>query len=261
VDFREWADDLSRWGATRARNVMLLDAVDSTHRCGRAVAAEALELDLTAWIFALRQRAGRGRLGRPWSSPAGAGVYASWVLRAPRAGLATLPLLVGVGLCEGLGALGFGCGLKWPNDLQIGGAKVGGILLESRGRCDPAVVVASFGVNHSHRRSDLPAAGAASLALLDPGRLPKLSALTRVLAEAVEEELAGHGARHSWNPRHAVERYSAWTVHRTGDRLEVRSGDEVCAGEFVGFSAGGHLRLRTAAGERRFVAGEVAGRA
>ncbi len=194
MDFRAWADALCGWGKARRRNVVLLSSADSTNRVGLAVAAQVegpdVEgLDVEAWIFALHQRAGRGRFGRAWSSPPGAGVYASWVFKAPRVALETLPLLVGAGLCEGLASLGIDCRLKWPNDLLLGGAKLGGILLQTRGAKDPATVVAGFGVNHSHEAGDLPGPEATSLASAAPDRLPTLSRLATVLAEAVETEV------------------------------------------------------------------------
>lgn len=257
MDFRSWADDLSGWGTTRRRDVVLLASVGSTNEVGLAVAAEADALDLEAWIFALHQRAGRGRFDRAWSSPRGAGVYASWVFRAPRAALETLPLLVGVGLCEGLGTLGFDCRLKWPNDVQLGGSKLGGILLQTRGAGDPATVVTGFGVNHSHGPETLPGTGATSLALAAPDRIPRLSHLTIVLAEAVENEVESQRRRASWDPALAMERYASWTAHKPGDALRFRVGDEICGGEFAGFSPRGYLKLSTAAGERRFAAGEI----
>ena len=53
-------------------------------------------------FLAFEQTAGRGRLGRSWSSPAGQGVYASRMLTVEPERLQTLPLLVGVGLCRAL---------------------------------------------------------------------------------------------------------------------------------------------------------------
>jgi BirA family biotin operon repressor/biotin-[acetyl-CoA-carboxylase] ligase len=254
VEFRSWADDLSGWAKTRRRDIVLVSSVKSTNEVGLAAAAGGVDLD--AWIFALHQVAGRGRFERPWSSPRGAGVYASWVFRAPRAALEVLPLVVGVGLCEGLGSLGFDCRLKWPNDVQLGGAKLGGILLQTRGSGDPASVVAGFGVNHGHRPEDLPGPEATSLALAAPERTPSLARLTVVLAEAVEDEVRRQ-RRSSWDAELAMERYAAWTAHRKGEALRFRAGDETCRGEFVGFSPQGHLRLLTTGGERCFTAGEI----
>ena len=112
-----------------------------------------------ALVSADQQTAGRGRLGRSWSSPAGRDLYASVILRpgVPAAGFGALALAVGVGLREGLlgvfgGALGE-LALKWPNDLLLGGRKLAGILCESRWRGREVEVVVGFGIN-VHRQLD-----------------------------------------------------------------------------------------------------------
>jgi BirA family biotin operon repressor/biotin-[acetyl-CoA-carboxylase] ligase len=114
-----------------------------------------------ALVTADAQTAGRGRLGRPWSSPPGRDIYASVILRpgAPSAGFGALALAVGVGLREGLVAAfgeeafcsGTGLALKWPNDLLLDGRKLAGILCESRWRGREVELVVGFGVN-VHRR-------------------------------------------------------------------------------------------------------------
>ncbi|MCA9696505.1 MAG: biotin--[acetyl-CoA-carboxylase] ligase [Myxococcales bacterium] len=112
-----------------------------------------------ALVSADAQTAGRGRLGRHWSSPPGRDLYASVVLRpgAPQAVYGALALAVGVGLREGLlrafdGALP-GLSLKWPNDLLLDGRKLAGILCESRWRGREVELVIGFGVN-VHRSED-----------------------------------------------------------------------------------------------------------
>ena len=82
------------------------------------------------------QTAGRGRLGRTWEDRPGHALMWSVLLRpsalaAEDAGL--VPLMAGValaGACRSITGLDVRC--KWPNDLQLDGAKVGGILVESR---------------------------------------------------------------------------------------------------------------------------------
>lgn len=85
-----------------------------------------------AVVAADLQTRGRGRLGRAWASPPGTGVWFSLVLRpelspdkAPQISLATA-----VGVAAGLSKLGYQAGIKWPNDIYIGGRKVCGMLTE-----------------------------------------------------------------------------------------------------------------------------------
>ncbi|PRQ05353.1 Bifunctional ligase/repressor BirA [Enhygromyxa salina] len=158
-----------------------------------------------ALVTADAQTAGRGRLGRPWSSPPGRDIYASVVLRpgAPSAGFGALALAVGVGLREGLVAV-FGAelsslALKWPNDLLLGGRKLAGILCESRWRGREVELVVGFGVNvHRTREEFEPSlrARATSLALHLPeadrrGRATILAAVLHELEGTLERFFAG----------------------------------------------------------------------
>ena len=237
----------------------MLSSTHSTNRLALDLLSLAPHLDVDAWIFALHQRQGSGRFGRSWASPSGAGVYASLLLRVRQDALGTLPMVVGVGLCEALSVEGFDCRLKWPNDLQLNGKKVGGILLQSRCSQGRVSVVVGFGVNHTHQVSDLPRIDCTSLELSASARLPSLAEMSTRLADAVEGELDLYRHALSWGSPSIVERYRTWSVHRLGDRLEVANGGDVVSGEFAGFSAEGHLRLRTPSGERLLVAGELGG--
>jgi BirA family transcriptional regulator, biotin operon repressor / biotin---[acetyl-CoA-carboxylase] ligase len=115
------------------------------------------------WLVARRQTAGRGRQGRHWDSPEGNFHGSTLVhLRQYDPPAATLSLVVGValhravaGLCPDLSAMQ----LKWPNDLLVGPAKLGGILLERSGHA----VVCGIGVNLGWA-PDLPDRATVSLA-------------------------------------------------------------------------------------------------
>lgn len=100
-------------------------------------------------VAADEQTHGRGRLGRQWASPPGAGVYASAVLRPSPAEAALLTMAAGVALSEAIeAATGLPTSLKWPNDIYAGSRKLAGILAEAGttgGAIDHAVV--GFGIN------------------------------------------------------------------------------------------------------------------
>ncbi|OUR88345.1 biotin--[acetyl-CoA-carboxylase] ligase [Gammaproteobacteria bacterium 42_54_T18] len=105
-----------------------------------------------------QQTAGRGRRGRPWVSPYGTNIYLSmvWDFFNGAAALEGLSLAVGVAIANALKAKGVeGVELKWPNDVLVGGAKLGGILLEMTG--DPSGhchVVLGVGINISISEKD-----------------------------------------------------------------------------------------------------------
>ncbi len=121
--------------ASASLRVLRHDVVDSTNECAHAAleAGEARDGDVHV---ARGQTRGRGRLGRRWESPPGEGLYVSLVHLPPppgphapavtmAAGLALLDLLLGLGVERAR--------LDWPNDVVAGGAKLAGVLVESRG--------------------------------------------------------------------------------------------------------------------------------
>ena len=97
----------------------------------------ARPLPLGSIVVADHQTAGRGRLDRRWESPPGTALLVSFVLRPNP----VLSLAAGVAAAQ---ACGGGVRLKWPNDLLLHGAKVGGILVEVTPR---ATAICGIGIN------------------------------------------------------------------------------------------------------------------
>jgi len=98
-------------------------------------------------VVANAQSAGRGRLGRTWASPPGAGLYVSAVLR-PKPDLSLLTIAAGVAVAQGIqAATGLAVDLKWPNDAFVGGRKVAGILAEANSSAAGPYVIVGFGIN------------------------------------------------------------------------------------------------------------------
>jgi BirA family biotin operon repressor/biotin-[acetyl-CoA-carboxylase] ligase len=148
-------------------------------------------------IATLRQTAGRGRLDRSWSAPTDRTLAAS-VLLDPRGLVAEsrgwVPLLAGVAMRASLASLvapGDGVvGLKWPNDVQIDGRKVCGVLAQARpdGR-----IVVGVGVNLTVPAELLPTATSTSLGLHGvEGDAPALA--DRVLSAFLADALASFDA-------------------------------------------------------------------
>jgi BirA family transcriptional regulator, biotin operon repressor / biotin---[acetyl-CoA-carboxylase] ligase len=96
----------------------------------------ARPLPIGSVVVAEHQTAGRGRLDRRWESPPGTALLASFVLRPNP----LLSLAAGVAAAE---ACGGDVRLKWPNDLLLHGAKVGGILVEAMA----ARAICGIGIN------------------------------------------------------------------------------------------------------------------
>lgn len=110
-------------------------------------------------IVTEHQTAGKGRRGRAWSSPAGKSLAMSVILRpeiAP-ARAPELTLVAAVALAQTLRDSGVEAKIKWPNDVQIGGRKVAGILTELSADVERVhFVVLGIGVNLNAETGDFP---------------------------------------------------------------------------------------------------------
>lgn len=101
-------------------------------------------------VLAERQEHGRGRRGRHWLSPPGGGIWMSWGYRfaSGMGRMGALSLAMGCALAEALTPTVPGLGLKWPNDLVVAGAKLGGVLVELKGSAaGPCKAVIGVGIN------------------------------------------------------------------------------------------------------------------
>jgi BirA family biotin operon repressor/biotin-[acetyl-CoA-carboxylase] ligase len=141
---------LSPVSSTILQRLSLLEQTASTNALLLQLPAEARHAHA---VLADHQTAGKGRRGRSWQSPPGSNIYLSlgWNFGDPAIDLACLPLAVGVAVVRGLECAGVaGLGLKWPNDIQAEGRKLGGILLESKPLANGGIsVVAGVGINVS----------------------------------------------------------------------------------------------------------------
>ncbi|WP_026157140.1 biotin--[acetyl-CoA-carboxylase] ligase [Corynebacterium capitovis] len=114
-------------------------------------------------LIADEQTAGRGRLGRAWSSPKGSQLSVSVLVDAPEAAssFGLIPLAAGLAVTDVIPQ----ARLKWPNDVQIEGRKLAGILAEADFSGERPRVVVGIGVNVAWRRDELPVETATSLNL------------------------------------------------------------------------------------------------
>ena len=129
------------------RQVTVLEETDSTNsELARLTPGE----QHAHAILAERQTAGRGRRRRHWHSPAGGNVYFSLGWRFPRRDhpFSTLPLVVAIAVANALERVGLeGPGLKWPNDILVGGRKAVGILADLKSVGDVNTAIIGVGIN------------------------------------------------------------------------------------------------------------------
>jgi len=166
-----------------------LDVVESTGSTNAdLLARHAAGEDISgAVLVAEHQSAGRGRQGRHWSTPARSQIALSLGVDAtgrPPSTWGWLPLITGVALADAVQATtGIAAGLKWPNDILVGDAKLGGILAEV---ASPApVVVIGLGLNVTLTASEIEqiAPEATSLLMLGSTMLDRSALLGSILAE------------------------------------------------------------------------------
>ena len=132
-----------------ATNIVLHETVDSTNTLLKDLGARGAAEGTI--VIAEEQTAGRGRMGRAWVSPGHSNLYLSLLLRpsVQPDQVFVLTMVMALATIDGVEAVsGLSPMIKWPNDLYVGGRKLGGILTELFVR-DRAVeyVVLGLGLN------------------------------------------------------------------------------------------------------------------
>ena len=204
-----------------------------------------------AACFAELQTAGRGRRGRAWHMPLGGGLAFSLLhsFNSSMSALAGLSLAVGVGIVRALADFGYaGLGLKWPNDVQVDGRKLAGILIELGGDAlGPCHAVIGVGLNlrlgsEADAMIDQPWADLASMASV---RVPDRNVLAARLVHRLLEVL-GEFERVTFAA--LVDEFAQYDVLR-GQPIHVSGGNGPREGTAIGVDRSGALRVRSANGE------------
>lgn len=238
--------------------ITVADACESTNSALLAQPPVERVLRVPRFLIAEEQTAGKGRRGRKWLSELGGAITCSLGVQfgAPPRQLSGLSLAAGVAVARALRAAGAAeVSLKWPNDLMLGHAKLGGILVETRASRGSVAAVIGIGINHTAqpRLGERLRRKVTALAqCLDP--LPSRNAIAggivRELLAALEEfQAQGVDAiRSEWEALHGY----------AGHRLRVRLADgRVVAGLAGGLDEDGGLLLRTRAGVTSIASGQV----
>lgn len=205
-----------------------------------------------AAVLADVQEAGRGRLGRSWTSPPG-NLYLSVLLRPEPGQVGLVPLLGGVATSSALAALGAQVLLKWPNDVLVGERKLAGVLAEaSSGARGVEWVVLGIGVN------------------VDPqGALPEHATSLREATGRVISPLAVAAAvlaqirlwYHALASGRTTDLLAAWrerSIPWWGRLVEARVGDQLIRGIATDIDDEGALLLALPDGRSvRVISGEV----
>ena len=203
-------------------------------------------------VVAERQDAGRGRLGRAWTTTPGTSLAVSVLVPAPPSGPAWVPLLTGLAVQRAVAEVaGLTTALKWPNDVLVPSdddRKLAGILCEWTAEG----VVVGLGLNVDTHRADLPLDTATSLrAAGAPGadRATLLTAYLVHLARLLHDDTG---------PRGAVQADYLRACATIGRDVEVHEpGGRVRSGVATGVDDAGRLTVRSGQTTDAVSAGDV----
>jgi BirA family transcriptional regulator, biotin operon repressor / biotin---[acetyl-CoA-carboxylase] ligase len=231
--------------------------VDSTNRV-------ALELGHAgepegAVVLAEEQTGGRGRAGRTWHSERAAGIYVTLLLR-PKLAPVQAPLLT---MMAGLSAHAaiqaqtqLGVDLKWPNDLLVGGKKLGGILTEMHAEPGQVrFVIVGIGLNVNQEKFPSELSAAATSLRIESGRAQsRMELLVRLLREFESD----YNRFLSEGPESVPQRFAAISSYAQGKRVRVVNGKESFTGTTAGVGPEGLLQVKRDSGAVvSVIAGEV----
>jgi BirA family biotin operon repressor/biotin-[acetyl-CoA-carboxylase] ligase len=213
-------------------------------------------------VIAGAQTSGRGRLGRSWYSPAGAGLYMSIVFRNAAAA-PYLTLAGGVAVADGVrAATGLPLEIKWPNDVVTSGSngparrrKIAGVLAEASSTADGfQYVILGLGINLSPAAYPAELADRASSIESELGRAVDAGPVLVEVLAALAREVADLSNRET---ARLLARWRALAPSTAGAAVEC----ETPAGRFSGIATGiaddGALLVRIGGRVERIIAGEV----
>ncbi len=239
--------------ATQSTNSDLLSAVRTATPVGPVVRAAELQF------------AGRGRLGRRWSSAPGTSLTASFALTVRRrlSELDGATLVCGLAVHAVLEDFGVDARLKWPNDVLVDDAKVAGILVEAHATGESSILVIGIGINVTGEADrDARSAGAGPLRRTTLAAVGANAIDRNVLAARLARSLEAHmgefeaagfgGFVERWN---AVDAFAGRQV-----TLEATPGT-LQTGNARGVDDRGALLIEIDGRRQRIVAGDVSLRA
>ncbi len=198
-----------------------------------------------AVILAEEQTDGRGRAGRVWQSERGAGLYVTLLLRPKLAPVHAplLTMLAGISVHSAIQSqAGLAAELKWPNDILLGGKKIGGILTEMHAEPSQVrFVIVGIGVNVNQEKFSGELAGSATSLRKETGRLHSRLELLVKLLQQFESD---YNRFLREGPGYVVQRFELASDFANGKKVRVSTGAETYLGTTAGLSADGLLIVK-----------------
>jgi len=209
-------------------------------------------------VIAEQQTAGRGRRGNQWYSPRSENIYCSIGLKKTLQGeyLGLISLQVGVCIAQTLSQQGYrDISLKWPNDILVGGQKLGGILIESRPLSRYEFFLAiGFGLNVNLDEADRkligqPVTSLQQLSAVAPDRQVLLGLLiARIMQDVMDFDL--HRIDELLAQFNRFDRFQ-------GRQVVAKTRTDCISGKYLGLHRTGQVLLETARGVQMFSAADI----
>lgn len=210
-------------------------------------------------VIAEEQTAGRGRLQRNWSSPRGAGLYFSMLLR-PVIPFQLWPLITFAAALAASDALVEACGLrtdiKWPNDLLAGERKICGILSETIETPQGRALVVGIGINLENGAYPADLRTTATSVAEATGKAVEKEKIVELLQQRLSDWYSL--LQENDGPQRVLANWTSRSSYASGRVVDIANGEETFRGITRGLESDGALRVETEAGAIRVVrAGDV----
>ncbi|MBN1366782.1 MAG: biotin--[acetyl-CoA-carboxylase] ligase [Dehalococcoidales bacterium] len=224
------------------RNILYFPSVTSTNDVAKEIARKQV-IEGTV-VIADEQTAGKGRLNRTWTSPEGVIAYSAIL----NPSVAQLPLMIMIASLSVVHAIrnitGIKARIKWPNDVQIDGKKVCGILIENSlrgGKVEYSVI--GIGINANVNTVEYPeiAETATSLSFISGREIPKVDLIQGLMIELDKLYLSMHNSKSI---------FEEWrdNLVTIGQYVRAVSGDTVYEGTAESVKPDGSLLIKQAGG-------------
>ncbi|MFH1039118.1 MAG: biotin--[acetyl-CoA-carboxylase] ligase [PVC group bacterium] len=234
----------ARFGKT----VYYFPAIGSTNDFARELASGGAAEG--AVVVSGEQIRGRGRQGRRWISAPGAGIYLSIILRPglPPANATGITLLAAVATARAIDTVtGLRPGIKWPNDILIGGKKICGILTEAGSdRAGEKYLILGIGVNVNNDEFPPEIRKSASSLKMRLGRAVSRKKLIVEIIHRIEESYPDFSARGDLSKIIVVYRRFSVTL---GQQVRVEGYRGGFQGRALDVAADGSLLVKKENGE------------
>ena len=204
-------------------------------------------------VVAAEQTSGRGRLGRKWLSPKGAGLYFSVVLRPtiPQSLWPLLTLMTAVAVHDALlESCELETDIKWPNDIVAGQKKLCGILAETVDTAGGSAVVMGIGINLTEH-SFPPELQDVATSIQD---ISGGSVDYEVVLQTLVRNLSAQYGNFQMNPAgNLAAEWCARSSYCKGKRIRVTEGKETFEGITKGLETDGGLIVELDNGDQKVI--------